>query len=243
MLQYRGVSLALLSLENFIKAAPRPKLNSLNVVVFKVSSREIGLVTPVLEDIHDIPVELDTVTFREPGIMGSTLIDNRTVRMIDLYELAKKARPDWFGQTQQVPQATQGSGKSKTKSILLAEDSNFFRTQLVSFLTGDGYEVVACEDGQEAWTTLQKNPKKFNLVLTDIEMPNMNGLELAKHIKSDPEVSHLPVVALTTLASDEDIRNGQQAGVNQYLIKMDRDELLATMREYFSKMEKQKAGV
>ena len=74
-------------------------------------------------------------------------------------------------------------------------------------------------------------------------MPNMNGLELAKQIKSDPELSHLHVIALTTLAGDEDIRKGKQAGVSQYLIKLDREELLSTLAEHFRSVEKQKAGV
>jgi two-component system chemotaxis sensor kinase CheA len=69
------------------------------------------------------------------------------------------------------------------------------------------------------------------LVVTDIEMPVMDGLEMTRRIKADPALKHLPVIALTTLADDEDISAGQKAGVASYEIKLDKDKLLQTIRQ------------
>ncbi len=64
-------------------------------------------------------------------------------------------------------------------------------------------------------------------MVTDIEMPNLNGLDLTRHIRSDHRVSKLPVIAVTSLASDEDMAEGKSAGVDDYQIKLDRDNLMA----------------
>ena len=111
-------------------------------------------------------------------------------------------------------------------TILLAEDSDFFRSQLRRFLEADGYAVLDAADGAIAWDMLEKNPDKVQLVVTDIEMPNMNGLDLTRHIRADNRVSRLPVIALSSLASDEDMAQGRSAGVDDYQIKLDRDALM-----------------
>ncbi|MCG8649147.1 MAG: response regulator, partial [Pirellulales bacterium] len=69
----------------------------------------------------------------------------------------------------------------------------------------------------------------FELVVTDIQMPRMNGFELCERIKRDPRTRHLPVIALTSLAGDEDIQRGRECGVDDYQVKMDREKLLQSV--------------
>ena len=116
-----------------------------------------------------------------------------------------------------------------TARILVAEDSDFFRKQLVGFFTDEGYEVEGCEDGAVAWRTLQDPDKQFDLLVTDIEMPHMNGLELAERVRSDARLAELPVIAVTSLASEEDIHRGQQVGITEYHVKLDREQLTGTV--------------
>jgi two-component system, chemotaxis family, sensor kinase CheA len=226
VLQYRGTSLPLLSLEKHIKAAPREQAAKLYVVVFKVTGREVGLIVPELSDIRSVSTDVDTSTFREPGVIGSLVVDGKTTRLLDLFELTRTARPDWFNDA---PVTETWQGEAPT--ILLAEDSTFFRNQLVGFLEADGYKVLACEDGQIAWDTARQSGQTCSLVVTDLEMPNMNGFELARKIKGDPTLRHLPVIAVTSLASEEDMVRGRQAGIDQYLVKLDRERLLAAVTE------------
>jgi len=221
VLQYRGTSLPLLSMEDYIQALPRPEQPQVYVVVFNITGREIGLIAPTLVDIRRMYTDVDTVTFRQPGVLGSAVIDDKTTRLIDIYELVETAHPEWIVKGQAVE-----VDEGQAAAILFAEDSDFFRKQVVSYLTGAGYEVVACEDGQIAWNALQDPEQPINLVVTDIEMPNMNGLELTQRIKSDPCFAHLPVIAVTSLASDEDLERGRQVGVDEYHVKMDRERLL-----------------
>ncbi len=237
VLQYRGSTLPLLTLESQIKAKPRPEQPKLYVVVFSISGREVGLIAPQLVDIREIPAEMDAVTFSEPGVLGSVIADGKTTRLIDLFALAEKAHPEWFADRQSV-ETTQG----ETPTLLLVEDSGFFRSQLTSFMESEGYQVVACEDGLVAWGTLQDPEQCFDLVVTDIEMPNMNGLGLARKIKGDPLFAHLPIVAVTSLASEEDIQRGFEAGIDDYQIKLDREKLVASVARHL-KAAKLKAGV
>ena len=227
LLQYRGGTLPLLSLETCIKAKPRPETQKLFVVVFNINGREIGLITPELLDIREVPMDVDTVTFREPGVAGSLVIDDKTVRLIDIHEIARTKHPTWFEQT-----AKQRAVTETSKRILFAEDSGFFRNQLVTFLTSNGLDVVPAEDGQEAWETLDADPDGFSLVVTDIEMPNLDGFALCDRIKQDPRTQHLPVIAVTSLAGQQDVDRGKQVGIDEHQVKLDKDKLLAAIHRF-----------
>ncbi|MFK7961739.1 MAG: chemotaxis protein CheW [Phycisphaerales bacterium] len=220
ILQYSGHSLPLISLEHHVNVLPREEHDHYHVVVFTFAGSDIGLIAPQLVDIHGISTQIDQVTFSEPGIIGSVIENERPVRIVDVVTLGRTAYPDRF-----VDESPKAVSRGPV-SILLAEDSNFFRRQVISFLESDGYEVVGCEDGQIAWDVLQDPDRTFDLILTDIEMPNMNGVELTATIRADPMTAHLPIIALSSLSSDEDIKKARNAGVNDYQIKMDRDELL-----------------
>jgi two-component system chemotaxis sensor kinase CheA len=96
VLQYRGASLPLLRLEDLIAARPAPAAPKLYVAVFRTSGRELGLIVPELIDIRRVPVQVDTLTFRQPGVAGSLVVEGAAIRLLDLFELARAARPDWF---------------------------------------------------------------------------------------------------------------------------------------------------
>ncbi len=232
VLQYRGASLPLISLHDLLTARPRPQQSHYYVIVFRVGrqKQEIGLVAPQLVDIREISTELDTLTFRETGVLGSLVVDQKAARVLDLFELAQKAHPTWFAGPAAVAEAA--SAAAAGAQVLFAEDSAFFRKQVTSFLTDSGYSVTACEDGLEAWNTLLAGKQTFDVVVTDIEMPNLDGYELTRRIKQDPRFCHLPVIAVTSLAGQEDVRRGSEAGVDDYQIKLDRDQLLASVARY-----------
>ncbi|MCA9213450.1 MAG: chemotaxis protein CheW, partial [Planctomycetales bacterium] len=240
LLQYGGGSLTLLRLETLINAKPRVESDRLYVVVFEAAGREIGIVAPELVDIRNVPTELDELTFEDDGVIGSYVIENRTTRLLDTVRLARKSRPDWFRPPEAaIAAATMGkplfehdmdSASDDSTTILLAEDSGFFRRQVKGYLEAEGYTVCDYVDGREAWKALAADPTRFSLVLTDIEMPNMDGLELARKIRSEDRFANLPIVALTSLASQEDFQRGYDAGVTGYQVKLDREELMSTVR-------------
>jgi two-component system, chemotaxis family, sensor kinase CheA len=92
-----------------------------------------------------------------------------------------------------------------------------------------GFNVLEGEDGVVAWNVLEERGDDITMVLTDIEMPNMDGFALTEKIKNDKRFRHLPVIALTTLAAEEDIARGKAVGVNEYQIKLDKERLMESV--------------
>ncbi|MEZ6086780.1 MAG: chemotaxis protein CheW [Pirellulaceae bacterium] len=222
ILQYRESSLPLMRLEDHCSALPAENHERLFVVVVEAYGKEVGLLAPILHDVRNVTAFIDDTALREPGIIGSLVIDEVTTRMVDIHEMVAIAHPEWTKAAKPVSE----SSESEAARILLAEDSKFFRKQVKKHLEANGYEITECEDGQEAWELLLARPSDFGVVVTDIQMPRMNGFQLCENIRREPTTSHLPVVALTSLAGDDDIRHGEQCGVDDYQVKMDREKLL-----------------
>jgi two-component system chemotaxis sensor kinase CheA len=221
LLQYRGSSLPLLRLEDHMVAQPLSDMERCFVIVFRAANREVGLLTPHLDDIRQISPEIDGQTYRAPGVSGSFVLNGATLRMIDLVELAELAYPEWFvGANDQQPLDSEGP------LVLVAEDSTFFRKQVSDFMASKGFRVIGCEDGAVAWNYLTNETHDVQLVITDVEMPNMDGFELCRRLKSHATLGSLPVIALTSLASDADKERGREAGIDEYQVKMDRERVI-----------------
>ncbi len=231
ILQYRGGSLPLLRIENLITAAPPPPTPVVSVVVFTVAKREVGLIVPHLVDIRQISVDVDTRTLRQRGVLGSLIVQDRTTRLLDLYGLAEAAFPDWFLQNETVAICPE-HGPAR---LLVVEDSAFFRTQLIGMLEAAGYSAVGAEDGQVAWEMLQDPSERFDMVVTDIEMPRLDGLALAQNIRASAALAHLPIIAVTSLGSEDDIRRGADSGIDAYHIKLEREELMTTIAAHLAR--------
>lgn len=234
ILQYRGGTLTLLTLEDHIRAKRRAEQDRLYVVVFRHGKREIGLIAPEVVDIREYDAEMDTVTFREPGVLGSLVVDGRTIRFLEVFDLGNTQHA--IGRAAQSSTAAAappppGDADRKTR-IVYAEDSGFFRNKVKKFLETEGLEVVACEDGLAAWEQFSQPGFEADLLITDIEMPNMSGFELCERIRASKRWKQLPVIAVTSLAGDADQAHGVQVGVTEYMVKLNRDELLQTVARH-----------
>lgn len=118
--------------------------------------------------------------------------------------------------------ARQAPDGERKKLILLAEDSITTRAQEVRILEGAGYEVVAATDGLDAYGKL--GSRHFDAVVTDINMPRLDGLQLAEKIRAIPEYANLPIILVTSLSSDADKRRGLEIGANAYITKPEFDQ-------------------
>jgi two-component system chemotaxis sensor kinase CheA len=96
--------------------------------------------------------------------------------------------------------------KFKSVRVLYAEDVAFFRKHVSKLLAGAGIDITTVEDGKKALQELDaSDADRYNLILSDIEMPNLNGLELAREIRKRERFKNIPIVALTTRFRDSDI--------------------------------------
>ncbi|AGF79541.1 chemotaxis protein histidine kinase-like protein [Desulfocapsa sulfexigens DSM 10523] len=228
VMQYRGGSLSLIAVDDVAMVQPIADCDDLLVIVFNIANQLVGLLAIGPIDAIEISVSVDDVTLKQPGVMGSTIIDRQTTMLIDIFEIVGALFPEWF-ENQEVFEAPE---EGTVPTILIAEDSNFFRNQVKNYMTESGYDVLEGEDGAIAWELLQEHGDEVTIVVTDIEMPNMNGFELTETIRKDSRFSKIPIIALTTLAGEEDVAKGKAVGVDEYHIKLDKEKLMASVHHY-----------
>lgn len=227
VLQYRGGTLPLLSVDEVVPVSSVDKTTSIQIIVFKVYGHEVGLVTPHLDDIRDCDICIGDEASGQVGVAGVSVIEGRTTRILDLYGMTEVARPEWFEKAKH----SNGGEVEERRSlkILVCEDSPFFRNFLTRTLVEEGHKVSAYEDGEEGWAILSDHPEEFDLLLTDVEMPRLDGIGLTKRVRADQRFQELPIIALTSLADEESVQRGVDAGVNDYQVKMNKPELLASI--------------
>ena len=234
-MKYRGGSLTLVALSDAMPVASLDDAKEKIVLVSVVDGRDVGLLASMPVDVLETRLAMDTRTHRQNGVAGSAILQDKTTLVIDLQELVRTCHPDWSasnGHTSEVVLDSPVSTKTVTDpsvAILLAEDSDFFRKKVKNILEEGGYQVLEAPDGEAAWNTLIDNLDFINLVVTDIEMPRLNGLDLTRRIRKDQRTCDLPVIAVSSLAGDDDFAAGLSAGVTEYQIKLDREKLLASV--------------
>jgi two-component system chemotaxis sensor kinase CheA len=144
--------------------------------------------------------------------------------MIDIYGLLETAG---FQSKESV--------RTTANRLLVAEDTPFFRTLIGNYFRSAGYEVTIANDGQQAWEILCERPDAFDVVISDIQMPKVDGYELVKLIKADPAKRHLPVIALSALSKPAEIEKGMAAGFDEYEVKIDRGQLVKTVERLIAR--------
>lgn len=163
---------------------------------------------------------------RVRNVAGATVLGaGRVVPILNVADLLKSAY-------RTVPTlATASTPDSPVrKSILIAEDSITSRSLLKNIIESAGYEVVATVDGADAFTTLRAG--RFDLVVSDVEMPRMDGFDLTAKIRADKKLAELPVILVTALDTREHKERGIDAGANAYIVKssFDQSNLLDAIR-------------
>ena len=234
-MQYRGASLPLVALHDGASVGDLTEEQQWVVLVFETLGHPLGLVAARPLDIVDAAMEVDTRTLRQCGVGGSAVYKGKTILMIDMIELAGAARPDLAPSIP--PQVSTIDAAGDLPTVLLVEDSDFFRGQLQRLIEGVGCRVLAAADGQAAWELLNEHAGEVDIVTTDVEMPRMDGLSLARQIRADERFSGLHIIAVSSLAGEEEIARGMDAGVDEYQVKLNKDELQESIRRAMQRVK------
>jgi two-component system chemotaxis sensor kinase CheA len=230
VMQYRGGSLPLISIDEVASVMPLDDRDDLLVIVFHLAGKDVGLLAIGPIDAIEISADIDDVTLKQSGIMGSAIISGKTTMLVNIFEIMQISNPQWFEDHAAYAEIAVDDVVAPT--ILIVEDSNFFRNQVKGYMEEAGFNVLEGEDGVVAWNILEEQGDEITMVVTDIEMPNMDGFTLTEKIKNHAKYKHLPVIALTTLAADEDVARGKAVGVNEYHIKLDKERLMESVHRY-----------
>ena len=175
---------------------------------------------------EDIAKPDSTISRNGKGIAtGITKIDGKIIIVLDFEKIVTEINPETGLKLSEIE--NMGERARNDYTILLAEDSPLLLEMLKKCLSKAGYtHLIPTTNGQEAWNTLDRMMKDgavigkdLSLVITDIEMPQMDGHHLTKKIKNDPRMEGLPVVIFSSLVNDEMKRKGEALGVDAQLSK------------------------
>jgi len=219
MIQYRGHLMPLITPSESVRVKAE---GAQPLLVFSDGSRSMALVVDEIVDIVEDRLDVE-VGSDNPGVLGSAIIKGHATEIVDVGHFLPLAFEDWFRRKEQAQRA-------KPRSVLLIDDSPFFRNMLVPVLQAAGYEVTACASAQEALAMLQEGAS-FDVAVTDIEMPDMDGFAFAEAVRADPRGADLPVIALSSIVSAEAVERGRQVGFHDFVAKFDRQGLIAALKE------------
>jgi len=175
-------------------------------------------------------------------ITGTVKKDNRIITIIDFEKVLYDINPETGLQISEVQRM--GVREQNKKPVVVVEDSVFLRRMLLESLDVAGYtNIESFDNGQDAWDYLEKcrneclaniTPieKRVSIIITDIEMPRMDGHHLTKLVKNDDVLSKVPVIVFSSLIEDTQKQLGENIGVNAHLSKPQIGKLVATLDEW-----------
>jgi two-component system chemotaxis sensor kinase CheA len=192
------------------------------LLVFSDEGRSMGLLVDEIVDIVEDKLDIE-LTSERPGMLGSAVVKSQATEIMDVGHFLSLAFEGWFRRKDL-------RSPSAARTLLLVDDSAFFRNMLAPLLKAAGYQVSSVGSAHEALQLLRSG-QRFDVILTDIDMPGMNGFDFAVNVRGDPRIAGIPIIALTSIVSPEAIERGRQVGFHDYVAKFDRAGLISALKE------------
>jgi two-component system chemotaxis sensor kinase CheA len=211
-----------------------------SVIVIQRAGTTYGIEVNEIIDTLSTQEDLDPGLISDSCIFGNLNTKEELVVVLDPFEIISREFPQFFKKSSTDEDNTAQTGGDRTITnrplkILLVEDTAFFRKAIRIVLEKSGIEVHAANDGQDAIEILNKRNTIFDMVISDIEMPRMNGFQLAEAIRQHPEHRRLPLLAVSSRADRDYMMEGKKAGFDIYLEKLKPNLLLGAISELTSK--------
>lgn len=235
VVQYHGDLMRLVSLPG---SDALPIEGLAQIVVFTYDNRTVGLVVSQILDIAYAPFDVKLQS-KEKEYLGSMVIHDKTTDVVDVSQLLIST----LGESETAEDAPvevavqSNDDEAIVYNILLVEDSPFFRNLTVPFLAAAGHKITAADSGHEALKAIGTDPNHFDLIITDIEMPGMNGFEFATACRSLPGFVDTPIIAYSASLSEEVMRRGKSVGIDDCILKTDRPGLLQAVSRCLSELK------
>lgn len=229
VVQYRENLLPLLSIEGAGYGGGEP-VDPQPVIVFSENNRSMGLMVNEIKDIIDEQLVIRMQSDR-PGVLGTAILGKNAIDVIDTQYYVTRSTPNWFEKVED----------KKSFRILVVDDSMFFRQLVATALETEGFSVVTRDSCVAAVELLEKD-SRFNAVITDLDLPMMDGFEFCEWLKEQEDTQGLSVIALTAANSATDQAKAREAGFDEFLVKFNSHELISCLDESFARL-KYKTGV
>ncbi len=190
------------------------------LLVFSDGERSMALVVDQIVDIVEQEFDIE-VSDGRPGILGSAIVKGEATDIVDIGHYLPLAFADWLGSS---------TANRIRRHLLLVDDSAFFRNMLAPVLRAAGYLVTTAASAQEAHTIVLSG-QAFDLVVTDLQMPGMDGIDLARALRAEPTTANIPIIALSAMTTPDMIDRVRRAGFQDFVAKFDRQGLIAAIKE------------
>jgi chemotaxis protein histidine kinase CheA len=209
---HRGKPIAFTALGPLLGLNGGPRFERPPCVVVRFGEERAALVVDGFVDEREVAVKPIGGDFYKgaPFVAGSAALEDGRIAVLlhvpdIMSEIRKLARPV-------------EAQASKRLKVLLVDDSPIARATESALVRALGHDVEEAQDGEDAWERMQRGGA-YDLILTDVQMPRLDGFALTRRLKNHPDFGKLPVVILSSLASPEDKRRGLDAGADAYLVK------------------------
>jgi two-component system chemotaxis sensor kinase CheA len=222
VVQYRGELMRLVTLPGH--ALPQGAAGVVPVIVFYYDSKIVGLVVNSIADIVIAPATVKLAS-QQQQFLGSIVIADKTTDVVDVGYILKEIAGD-------IANLTSGLERVEGVELLMAEDSMFFRNMAEPYLRALGYKVTTAPDGRAALDLLQT--RRFDIVVTDIEMPEMDGYQLATEIRREARFASIPIIAFSSTASEMARQKALQSGMQEMVLKTNREGLAVALAKYLA---------
>ncbi|GEP02364.1 hybrid sensor histidine kinase/response regulator [Methylobacterium oxalidis] len=219
LIQYRGRLMPLVPADEAISIRQE---GTQALVVFSDGERAMGLVVDEIVDIVEERLDIE-ITAERSDLIGSAVLRGRATDIINIAHFLPLAYDDW----------ARGPKKSEKRgsTLLLVDDSAFFRDMLTPVLKAAGYAVVSAESAEQALAALQANTR-IDIVVTDLEMPGRSGFDLVAAMRgADPRLAGLPVIALTGSVAADAVERARSLAISDLVAKFDRSGLISALAE------------
>jgi two-component system chemotaxis sensor kinase CheA len=217
VVQYRGALMPLVYLADRTQREDGVQ----PVLVFTEEGRPVGLAIDEIVDIVEERLDIELKT-DAPGVIGAAIIKGKAVEIVDVSHYLGQGLGELVG-------AKRPAG-DRTVRLLLVDDSQFFRNMLAPLLKASGYNVTLASSGDEV-LALKDKGVMFDLIVSDIDMPGMDGITLAERIKADPVWGKIPLIALSSYSNPLLVDQSRAAGFVSYVGKFDRQTLMSTLQD------------
>ncbi len=242
LIKYRGAAMPLVYLNNEVsykekrvldrrksdapeESAEEEKNESFPVhpcIVSSIGGNNIGFMVDKIIDIAKTDSEIDQDNVKTNSIMGTAYVDDHLITIVDIHKIIDDLK---------LKKTKIEKGNCLVK-ILVVEDSILYQRILQDALETQGFDVMLAENGRIGLSLLEDDSLHFDIIITDIEMPEMNGFELVQRVRSlQNKYKDIPIVSVTTRVSESDLKKGRELGINTHLEKLNKDQVIKAVNE------------
>jgi two-component system, chemotaxis family, sensor kinase CheA len=221
LMQYRGGLMPLIPAGEGVALRERGEQP---LLVFCDDGRSVGLLVDEILDIVEQRIEIGVSSIAS-GTLGTAVVAGQATEILDVAHYLTLAFDDWLKRKDRPVE------NGSAPAVLLVDDSAFFRNMLGPVLTAGGYRVTSVGSGRAA-LDLVRSGRRYDIIVSDIEMPEMDGFALAQALTAEPLTAGVPLLALSSLAASDVAERARASGFSDYVAKFDRPGLIQALKLY-----------